>query len=205
MSGFFDFLAEQDPGGEWIIWNPEVAEREPELLEAVEAFESLAIPAGEAAAAWLREESLDNHPSTVTRLLLRDHRVEAFFSLCSGQVKFSQSQRKRLFRKGTGLRPDRELHELHPIQPVALIAWLAKAQGSDVSGGELLLQASATALEVVETVGQGQVAIAIEPFDEETAEFWREEYGFKKSQERDGHWQLWRTIMPNPDRPETPG
>jgi hypothetical protein len=37
-----------------------------------------------------------------------------------------------------------------------------------VTGGDLLLQANATALEVVEMAGQGQV---------------------------DGHWCLWRTIM----------
>jgi hypothetical protein len=197
MTGFLQFVA--DRGGDWVTWTPEVAAAQPELLEAIEEFESLDVPAGEAATAWLKEDSLNNHPSTVTRLLVRDGRIEAFLAMCSSHAKFSQRQRKRLFRRGVGLHPQRELHELHPIQPVALIAWLAKARDSDITAGDLLLQAAATALEVVEVAGQGQVALTLEPFDKETAEFWRDEYGFKKSQELDGHWCLWRTIMEDPE------
>jgi hypothetical protein len=196
MTGFLDFL--EDQGGEWIIWTPELAAKEPEIVDAVRAFNSLDIPAGRAASNWLKESSLDNHPSTVTQLLLKDGRVEAFFALCSGQAKLSQRHRKKLLRRGVGLYPGRRLHELHPLQPVALIAWLAKASDSDFPGDEILLQASAAAIEVVEISGQGQIGIALDPFDDETADFWKKRYRFRTSQELDGRSCLWRTIMPDP-------
>lgn len=92
MGGFLDFLADQGTG-EWVIWTKALAEEEPELREAVAVFDSRDNPAGRAATEWLREEALDNHPSTVTQLLVKDRRVEAFFALCSGHVKFSQRDR----------------------------------------------------------------------------------------------------------------
>lgn len=44
-----------------------------------------------------------------------------------------------------------------------MIAWLAKATDSDFPGDQILMQAAATALEVVEIAGQGQVAITLGP------------------------------------------
>jgi hypothetical protein len=200
MSGYLDFLDDYvDPGGDWVKWTPDVAEAEPEIGGAIETFQSRGNPAGQAATSWLREKALDNHPSTVTHLLMRNGKVEAFFALCSGHVKLSQSQRKRIFRRATQIYPGRRLHELHLIQPVALIAWLAKAHDSDFPGDEILLQATATALEIIEFVGQGQIGIALNPFDEETGQFWRERYGFRQSQEMGGFSCLWRTIMTDPN------
>lgn len=169
-------------------------------MEAVDAFNSLDVPAGEAASEWLKQSALDNHPSTVTQLLLREGRVEAYFALCSGQAKLSQRQRKKFVRRSVGLYPGKRVHELHPIQPMALIAWLAKAQDSDFPGDEILLQATGTALEVMEVTGQGQIGIALDPFDDDTAQFWTQRYQFKSSQEP--HGRLWRTLMPDPEEAE---
>lgn len=218
MSGYLEFLG--DCGGDWVLWTPELASSEPEIFQAIDQFESRDCDAGKAATSWLKESALDNHPSTVTQLLVLDGRIEAFFALCSGQVRLSQRQRKRLLRRGTGLYPGKRLHELLPTQPVALIAWLAKHKESDIPGEEILLQASAAALEVIEVIGQGQIAIALDPFDRETSDFWKREFDFKSSQlpKKEGEDEedeedeetdevlarLWRTLMEPPQDHETP-
>jgi hypothetical protein len=80
----------QDQGERWVRWVPDVEHQDPALARQVGAFEPVDTPAGQAAARWLKEKALINHPSTVTRLLLRDERVEGFYAICSAQVRLSQ-------------------------------------------------------------------------------------------------------------------
>lgn len=188
-STFLGFL--HDRGERWIQWIPGMSATD-EIREAARNFEPVDNSAGQAAASWLAEQASVNHPSTVTHLMVVNGRIEAFFALCSAQVKLSQRERRR------ALEGERE-HRLLPVQPAALIAWLARDRRSEVSGVDILAQAAAAALEVID-VGQGQIALALQAFDEDTAEFWRDRYGFRPSQALNGHGALWKTLMGPPDR-----
>ena len=189
MSGYLRFVA--DRSERWIVWNRDNAERYPELGEAVERFDPIDRPAGRHATEWLKTRALKNHPSTVTQLMVAPGgEVGGFIAMCSGQAKLTERHR----REAAG---GADEYPLHPVQGVALIAWLAKDRRSDVSGRDLLAQAAAAALDVVDA-GQGQIALALQAFDEETAEFWRREYGFRRSQELDGVPCLWRSLLPPP-------
>jgi hypothetical protein len=188
---YFDFL--QDFGEEWVAWTPHAA-RDSELSAAVHAFEPVDNEAGHRNAAWLKEEAVANHPSTVTHLLVVEGRVDGFVALCSGTAKLSQRHRR-------SLRHDEAEHELNPRQPVAHVAWIAKHRDTEISGAELIAQAIGIALEVVE-YGQGQIALSLDAFDERTADMWRSRYGFRRSQPLDreqGRIPMWRTIMGSPD------
>lgn len=194
---YFDFTNAGQWEETWIRWTPEEANRSPWLLDAVQEFEPVDVPAGWRAARWLGEKALLNHPSTVTHLAVIDEHLEAFFALCSGHAKLSQRQRR-------SIGPDERAHELLPIQPIARIAWLAKHRDSSLSGREILAQAAAVAVEVIE-FGQGQIAVALDPVDDETERFWRERYEFKPSQTLDGRKGcLWRTLMPDPEDQDDP-
>src|SRR5215213_1222195 len=63
---------------------------------------------GRAATDWLKYHSLANHPSTVTRLVVRAGLVEGFYALCSAEVRLTQRHRKKLEED------DENTHRLHP-------------------------------------------------------------------------------------------
>jgi len=161
--------AVRDGDETWVRFTPEVVEDlgddRDALLNAVERFESVDCPAGRAAADWLREDSLDNHGSTVTYLLLRDGRVEGFYALSSAQVRLSMRHRRQLVND----RGERYL-DLRPLQPASLVAWIAKRNGAESTGRELLMHAFSTALQASEL--QASIALVLDPYDEETAEMW---------------------------------
>jgi hypothetical protein len=180
-----------DPDKQWIRWLPDMPGAD-DLRDAIQAFEPVDNPAGRRCAQWLRDEALDNHPSTVTHLLVRNGRLEAFFALCAGAVKLSQRHRR-------DLRAGDRAHELHVIQPAALITWIARDRSSEVHGAEILAQAAATALDVVD-VGQGQIALTLNGFDEETEQLWMKRYGFRRSQPLEGHHCLWRSLKQSSGR-----
>jgi hypothetical protein len=177
---------DQDPLPEIIQWNPK-SSRVPELRAAVAGFEPVDIPAGKRNAKFLKEEALDNHPSTVTHLHLKDGKLEGFFALSSGTAKLIQSDARPPVGQG-----DREL-VLSPRQPVAHIAWIGRSRDSSVKGSELLALAAGIALEVVEA-GQGQLALSLDAFDEATADMWVKNFGFNRSLDFDGRIPLWRSL-----------
>jgi hypothetical protein len=194
LSELFQFVGyefQADYGERWVRWTPEKAHREPALGKAVEAFESVDNAAGRRCAEWLRSEALDNHPSTVTHLLVVDGEVHGYFALCSGHARLSQRDRERAVG-------DERAHGFTPVQPVAHVAWLAKRRHTHVSGLEIMARAAGVALEVIDT-GQGQIALSLNAFDDRTARMWRARYGFRRSQPLDGRVNLWRRLFDEDD------
>jgi hypothetical protein len=113
---------------------------------------------------------------TVTRLLLRDERVEGFYAICSAQVRLSQRDRKEL--------TSGHHHTLHPIQPAALVAWIAKRHDAEISGRKLVAHAVFVASQVAEL--QGTIALVLDPHDGEVSRVWRERYGFRPAVAEEG-------------------
>ena len=189
MSGCFKFLND-DFETDWIQWTPKSAKEKPWLSRAVAAFKPVDTTAGKLAgernAKFLQDEALDKHPSTVTHLLVREHRIEGFFALCSGTAKMSEGD-----DRGPG-QGDREVR-LSPRQPVAHIAWIGRDRRSVITGTDLLAGAAALALEIIER-GQGQIALSLDAFDEATAEMWVDNFGFNRTSEFDGRIPLWRGL-----------
>lgn len=171
-----------DVGQIWVPWDPETAFGDERLARAVSEFEPVPNPAGWAAARWLREDSLASYGVTVTYLVLVGMRVEGFYAMCAGEVELPTKQR-------------RDLGLSHPRQGVALIVWLARCEGSRLSGQEILAHAFMRAKYVARI--QGLAGIAVDPFDAETAAVWRAEpYEFLKSQTKlpNDLKRLWRPL-----------
>jgi hypothetical protein len=170
----------------WRRWTPQASEDEPVLGSAVDAFFAGDLPAGRAAEHWLKHHSLQNHPSTVTRLVILEGRVEGFYALCSAQVELRTSDRKKL-----GVE--------HPVQPAALIAWIAKRCDARIPGELLFRHALAVAQEVA--ASQGAVVIVADPFDGASELVWlAEPYNFRRSRSDvpggRGLKRLWKPLFP---------
>ncbi|MCW3019849.1 MAG: hypothetical protein JWN10_2157 [Solirubrobacterales bacterium] len=152
----------------WVRFTPEVVEDlggdRHLLLDAVDEFESLPTDAGRAATSWLRERALDEYGSSVTYLMLLERQVEAYYALSSAEVLLSGRDRKR------ALKGRSNSYEVSPRQPASLIAWTAKRNGADACGELILKHAFTSALEVAET--QGNIALVLDPYDDETAKMW---------------------------------
>src|SRR5215213_9821638 len=103
----------RDLGQSWVQWDPERAFSDPRLAQAVSAFEPVPVPAGQAAAAWLREDALANHGMTVTYLMLLEFRVHGFYAIRGAEVQLSTRDQHRVQAK-------------HPRQAAALVVWVAR-------------------------------------------------------------------------------
>ncbi|MGH2799915.1 MAG: hypothetical protein ACREX8_09885 [Gammaproteobacteria bacterium] len=160
----------------------------PPLLEAVERFEPVAGPADQTAAEWLKSSALAQSGHIATYVLIQGEQVVAFYSLGMGEVELRTQHRKRLASP-------------HPRPGAVLVLWLARAIDADV-GAETILR---------HAVGIGQIAarhvgaavIALDPFDAETEQFWRERFGFRASltRRRDAQGEerprLWMPLFPD--------
>jgi hypothetical protein len=154
--------------GEWEIWTPDRAARRPDLAEAVERFEPLNHPAGEAAARWLREDSLTNDPSTKTYLSVVDAEVHGFFACCAGTVALSQVDASDLAVP----------HRQH--LPAFVLAWVARRRGGVVPGLQLVATAYGLARDLASSLGM--VAFVLDPMDDQVARIWQDEpYAFREA------------------------
>lgn len=169
----------------WIKWTPETAVASPELVEMVEDFDAGPSEAGVASTRFLQEEALDNHGSTITRIMVWNGRVEGFYALCSASVELRQSDRKR----AGGYR--------HAVQPASLIAWMARDHRCDLRGPEIVMHAFATARRVA--ADQGSVALVLDPFDAASEAVWlSDRYAFRRSAtEVKGIRRLWMPLQPS--------
>jgi hypothetical protein len=153
----------------WVRLMPEVVEdlgeNQHHLLDAVEEFESLDNDAGRAATTWLKESALVWHGTTITWLLLKNRRVDAFYASASASVLLSQRDNERL----RGRRPPDEVW-IPRRQPASLIAWIAKRADSPDAGRMAVMHAFGAAVQVAEL--QGNMALVLDPYDEETAQMW---------------------------------
>jgi hypothetical protein len=80
--------------------------------------------------------------------------------------------------------------------PAALIAWIAKDTQSDVDGSDLLRHAAATARRAATL--QATAVIVLDPFDEASAQMWRERFGFRPSSQPGALKRLWLPLQPRP-------
>ena len=177
---------EFDDRGTWRRWLPTDSDEDLRAIgAAVEAFQAMDTDAGRDAEHWLKEQALNDHPSTVTWLYLLDGRLEGYYALSSTSVELTQRQRKKLTSW-------RRAHPLHPSQPASLIAWIAKHREAQIPGELLVLHATFIAGQVSEL--QGNIALVLDPYDDDVGEMWRTRYGFNTAagpDSSDGRKRLW--------------
>lgn len=179
-----------EPETAWYQWKPTNAESVAyeDVADAVRRFESLDTAAGRASTAWLLNESLINHPSTVTYVLVSAERVEGYFAAASSSVTLTQSHRRQLT-------PGERDYLLAPTQGAALIAWLARHREAEVRGEEIFLYALSIALKVAGM--QGTPVVVVDPYDDASADIWAERYGFRRSRTPGGSdVRLWLPLHP---------
>ncbi|MBA3509795.1 MAG: hypothetical protein H0T19_06850 [Thermoleophilaceae bacterium] len=152
-------------GEVFVLWRPDRAEKYPELVEAVEAFDPGPRPAAEAAATWLRDDGLRDPPESVARLYVASGKLLGFYALANGDVELTSSHRKKADLQ-------------RPTQPAVVLTWIAKSTEHEVEGGLLVAHATGVAREAAEI--SAATVFALDPFDEETAEMWRLK-GFRNS------------------------
>jgi hypothetical protein len=141
----------------------------PKLGEAIQAFEPVPGPAGESVAEWLAERALREPQEATVRLRLSHGRVTGVYALCAAQIALGTDERAQL----GGVR--------YRTQPGILLAQFARAADTPGIGEELLRHADGTARRARAYVGA--TVLIVDPFDEQTAEMWRERFGFRDSQQ----------------------
>ncbi|MEX0972968.1 MAG: hypothetical protein WDZ46_06885 [Solirubrobacterales bacterium] len=156
--------------GRWVTLSPRTTT--PGLIGAMEAFEPLNFPAGDAAARFLKEEAVVNSSMSRTHLLVSEQQVEGFVSLCSGSVKLSKRSIRSL-----GLRTT------ITTMPAIVLTWVARHRESSTTGLELVQTAFAVARESAKNIGVA--AFVLDPWDDKVADLWRSEpYPFRDSEQR---------------------
>jgi hypothetical protein len=167
------FLEEQDTAV-WTLWTPAIATSfaHADIAQAVADFEPVDKPAGHAAAAWLRDCSLEEHPVTQTWLRHEDRRLLGFFAACTSEIKLLKRLTDRL--PGSGRRPATE------------IKWICKHQETDLDGRELFLRAVAVAKQ---TWGNKEdAAVVVNPYDAATSMFLQRKYVLWETPGEDRLW-----------------
>lgn len=141
----------------------------PELSEAIRGFQPAPGPAGESVAEWLAERALNEPQEATVRVRLGDGKVTGVYALCAAQVALSRKERAQL--GGVHYR----------TQPAILIAQFARADASPGIGEEMLQHANQTARRALRYVGA--TVLVVDPFDSDTAEMWRQRFGFEDSEQ----------------------
>jgi hypothetical protein len=147
------------------------------LRDALDRFDAGPTPAGAAATAWLRDHALSQHQMSRTRLCIADGRICGYYSLCNSTFEISSRKRRQLLQVETTIR----------TLPASLVTWLAKDRQVGVDGKLLIRHAVATAREAAAVTAS--VALVVDPFDDATADMWKERFGFRESSgESDRLW-----------------
>lgn len=141
----------------------------PQLSVAINAFQPVSSPAGESAAEWLAERALREPQEAAVRLRLSHGRVTGVYALCAAQIALSSEERAQL--GGTHYR----------TQPAILLAQFARAADTPGIGDEMLRHADSIARRALRYVGA--TVLVVDPFDRDTAEMWRERFGFQDSEQ----------------------
>ncbi|MGH2853403.1 MAG: hypothetical protein ACRDLF_04330 [Solirubrobacteraceae bacterium] len=141
----------------------------PELGEAIRSFEPVPGPAGESVAQWLADRALGEPQESTVRVRLSHGRVTGVYALCAAQVALSRAHRA-------------ELGGVHyRTQPAILLAQFARAADTPGIGEELLTHAGDTARRARAYIGA--TVLVVDPFDEGTAEMWRQHFNFHDSEQ----------------------
>ncbi len=141
----------------------------PELGEAIRAFKPVPNPAGESAAEWLTERALRHPQEATVRLRLSHGKVTGVYALCAAQIALSSEERAQL--GGVHYR----------TQPAILLAQFARSTDTPGIGEEMLRHADSSARRALRYVGA--TVLVVDPFDQATAEMWRERFGFQDSEQ----------------------
>lgn len=155
-------------GPVFVRWTPAVADEYPELVGEVEQLDAGQRDAAQQAVSWLRDRSLSVPAESVARLLLDGGHLLGFYALASGATELTRSQRRALGAS------DRR------TQPATLLTQIARdIRAPPGTGGQLLLHAIAVtrrgAREIAATM------LALDPHDSETAQMWKNRFGFRDS------------------------
>jgi hypothetical protein len=141
----------------------------PELGEAIRSFQPVPGLAGESVAKWLAERALNEPQEAIVRVRLGHGRVAGVYALCAAQVALSREERAQL--GGVHYR----------TQPAILLAQFGRADGSPGIGEEMLQHANRIAQRALRYVGA--TVLVVDPFDSDTAEMWRQRFGFQDSEQ----------------------
>jgi hypothetical protein len=168
---------------QWVRWNAPVRAQHPEIEAAIAAFDPGTRPAAQDAAAWLRQHGLDGESQPY--LAMVDGELVGFYALTAGEVELSRDARKKL-----GLS--------RPTQGAILVTWVAKSTKHVLDGDVLVNDAIGIAQETAQSVSA--TVIALDPFDEGTAEMWRTKFKMRNSRTslpaREGEPTLKRMFLP---------
>jgi hypothetical protein len=151
----------------------------PELGEAIRSFRPVPGPAGESVAEWLAERALREPQEATVRVRLSHGKVTGVYALCAAQVALSREERAQL--GGAHYR----------TQPAILLAQFARAADTPGIGDEMLRHTDTSARRALRYVGA--TVLVVDPFDQDTAEMWRQRFGFQDSEQAvPGNRQLHR-------------
>jgi hypothetical protein len=141
----------------------------PELGAAIRAFKPVPGPAGESVARWLSERALQAPPEASVRVRLAHGRITGVYALCAAQVALATEEQAQL--GGVHYR----------TQPAILLAQFARAADTPGIGDELLRHAAGIARRARTYIGA--TVLVVDPFDEPTAEMWRQHFAFQDSRQ----------------------
>lgn len=142
----------------------------PELGEAIRAFQPVPGPAaGKSVAEWLTERALNEPQEATVRVRLSHGSVTGVYALCAAQIALSRANRAQLG----------SVH--YRTQPAILLAQFARADSSPGIGDEMLRQANQIAQRALRYIGA--TVLVVDPFDSDTAEMWRQRFGFQDSEQ----------------------
>ena len=178
----------------WYRWTPEHASNPiyADIAEAVRTFEPIAMPAGHAAAAWLKDEALEQYPGVVTYLQIGNDRLEGFVALQAGSVRLTNSDRRKI--------GGHSWVGGESTQGATYLRWIARHRDAAVTGESLFAFAVALAVEAGEKIGS--VALVLDVHDEAEAQLWQQRYSFLRENQRDSS-RLWiPTIQLSQDLPK---
>lgn len=178
----------------WTRWDPSIAKSANwTLSNAVRDFQPLDNEDGEECARWLKEQSLDDYPLTVTWVLCAGGKIEGFFAMCSGVMELELPHST----------PNDEVRSVK--WPCSVIKWMCRHGGERPGGGEyegapIINHAIYRAREVA--TYQGNVALFIEPSNPVIAQKLLEQHTFLR-QAQQGQLddrqlgQLWVPLFDN--------
>jgi hypothetical protein len=141
----------------------------PELGEAIRLFQPVPGPAGESVAEWLAEHAMNEPQEATVRVRLSHGKVPGIYALCAAQVALSHEERAQLG----------DVH--YRTQPAILLAQFARAADTPGIGDEMLRHADTSARRALLYVGA--TVLVVDPFDQDTAEMWRQRFGFQDSEQ----------------------
>lgn len=141
----------------------------PELGVALRSFQPVPGLAGESVAEWLTQRALNGPQEATVRVRLSHGKVTGVYALCAAQVALSREERAQLGG----------MH--YRTQPAILLAQFARADGSPGIGEEMLQHANRIAQRALRYIGA--TVLVVDPFDSDTAEMWRQRFGFQDSEQ----------------------